>query len=77
MSVDKHYKEQGIDTIKRAKANLSLVEQKAICIFNIDRYLWREKGQNLDDVTKIMAYTKWLREIELKTKNQIIREAIS
>ena len=59
-----HYKAQKIDTIARCKANMTLEQQKAICIFNIDRYLHREKGQNLSDIKKIKYYTNWLEEIE-------------
>ena len=59
-----HYKAQKIDTILRCKANMTLEQQKAICIFNIDRYLHREKGQNLSDIQKIKYYLNWLEEIE-------------
>lgn len=61
-----HYKAQKIDTITRCKANMTLEQQKAICIFNCDRYLHREKGQNLSDIKKIRDYLDWLEEIEIK-----------
>ena len=48
-----HYKAQKIDTVARCKANMTLEQQKAICIFQIDRYTHREKGQNLSDIKKI------------------------
>lgn len=63
-SIKEHYTEQGIDTFKRCKANLSKEEQKAICKFNIDKYLWREKEQNLSDIKKIRDYLNWLEELE-------------
>ena len=59
-----HYKAQKIDTITRCKANMTLEQQKAICIFQIDRYTHREKGQNLSDIKKIRDYLDWLEEIE-------------
>lgn len=61
-----HYKKQVIDTITRSKANMTLQEQKAICIFQIDRYTHREKGQNLSDIKKTRDYLDWLEEIEIK-----------
>lgn len=65
-----HYKAQKIDTITRCKANMTLEQQKAICIFNIDRYLHREKGQNLSDIEKIRDYLDWLEEIEIELENE-------
>jgi len=64
-----HYKAQKIDTITRCKANMSLQEQKAICIFQIDRYTHREKGQNLSDIKKTRDYLDWLEEIEIQLKD--------
>ena len=61
-----HYKAQKIDTIARCKANMTLEQQKAICIFQIDRYTHREKGQNLSDIKKIRDYLDWLEEIEIE-----------
>lgn len=65
-----HYKTQGIDTIARCKANMSLEAQKEVCKFNIDKYTWREKGQNLQDIAKIKDYTNWLEEIEIELEKQ-------
>ena len=65
-----HYKSQKIDTIARCKANMTLQEQKAICIFQIDRYAHREKGQNLSDIKKIRDYLDWLEEIEKELENE-------
>ena len=45
---------------------MSLQEQKAICIFQIDRYTHREKGQNLSDIKKTRDYLDWLEEIEMQ-----------
>ncbi len=67
---DAHYKAQKIDTIARCKANMTLEQQKAICIFNIDRYLHREKGQNLSDIKKARDYLDWLEEIEIELENE-------
>jgi len=60
MAVSKptHYA-KGIDTIKRAEANLTVNECIAIAKFNIDKYTWREKNQDLADCDKAMVYLKW------------------
>lgn len=65
-----HYQAQKIDTIARCKANMTLEQQKAICIFQIDRYTHREKGQNLSDIQKIRDYLDWLEEIEMELENE-------
>lgn len=65
-----HYKSQKIDTVARCKANMTLEQQKAICIFNCDKYLHREKGQNLEDIQKVRYYLDWLEEIENKLKDK-------
>lgn len=65
-----HYKAQKIDTIARCKANMALEQQKAICIFQIDRYTHREKGQNLSDIQKIRDYLDWLEDIEIELSNK-------
>jgi len=46
----------GIDTFKRAKANMNSGEIVAACKFNIDKYTWREKGQDVEDFKKIKDY---------------------
>ena len=65
-----HYKTQKIDTVARCKANMTLEQQKAICIFNCDKYLHREKGQNLSDIQKVRYYLDWLEEIEKEPSNK-------
>ena len=67
---NEHYKKQKIDTVARCKANMTLEQQKAICIFNCDKYLHREKGQNLADISKVRYYLDWLEEIENKIKEE-------
>jgi len=49
----------GIDTFERAEANLSKDEILAICKFNIDKYTWRQKGQDKEDFKKIIDYANW------------------
>lgn len=49
----------GIDTFKRAKANLTKEELLACCRFNIDKYTWRKKDQDKSDFEKIIAYAKF------------------
>lgn len=65
-----HYKAQRIDTITRCKANMTLEQQKAICIFNCDKYLHRSKGQDLEDIQKVRYYLNWLEEIEIQLKDK-------
>lgn len=48
----------GIDTFKRAKANLTNGEYLACLKFNIDKYCWREKGQDIEDFEKIISYAQ-------------------
>jgi hypothetical protein len=49
----------GIDTFERAEANLTKEEILAICKFNIDKYNWRQKGQDKEDFKKIIDYANW------------------
>lgn len=66
MAKPKQYS-KGIDTIKRAEANLSIDECIAIAKFQIDKYTWREKSQDIDDAKKAIFYAKWL--LKLQQKN--------
>lgn len=56
-----------IDTFKRAEANMTLAERMACVKFNVDKYNWRNKGQDKEDLEKIIAYAKWGLE-QLKNK---------
>jgi len=49
----------GIDTFARAESNLTKEEILAICKFNIDKYTWRQKGQDKEDFQKIIDYANW------------------
>jgi len=49
----------GIDTFQRAEANLNKEEIIAICKFNIDKYCWRLKNQDLQDFKKIIDYANF------------------
>jgi hypothetical protein len=53
----------GIDTFERAKANMTKDEILACVKFNIDKYVWRKKGQDLEDYKKIITYAKFAIEI--------------
>lgn len=46
----------GIDTFERSKANMTKDEYIACMKFNIDKYCWRKKGQDISDFKKIIAY---------------------
>ena len=49
----------GIDTFKRCEANMTREEILVCCKFNIDKYNWRTKGQDKEDLEKIINYAKW------------------
>lgn len=49
----------GIDTFERAEANLSKEEIIAVCKFNIDKYCWRKKNQDIEDFKKIIDYANF------------------
>lgn len=53
----------GIDTFERAKANMTKDEILAFCKCSIDKYVWRKKGQDLEDYKKIITYAKFAIEI--------------
>ena len=60
----------GIDTFDRAKANMTKTEIIACCKFNIDKYCWRVKNQDISDFEKIIAYAHFAIDI-LKEKKEI------
>lgn len=45
-----------IDTFERSKANQTAEDRLAIAKFMIDKYCWREKGQDKEDFLKIKDY---------------------
>lgn len=49
----------GIDTFERAEANMTKEEIIACCKFNIDKYNWRKKGQDIEDFKKIIDYANF------------------
>lgn len=51
----KQYK-KGIDTMCRAESNMTLNERLGAVKWNIDKYNWRDKGQDREDFIKIKAY---------------------
>jgi|SRR5699024_1176334 len=53
-----HYS-KGIDTFARMEANCTPEECLAFAKGNIDKYNWREKGQDKEDFEKIIAYANW------------------
>ena len=70
-----HYR-KGIDTIKRAEANLTVDECIAVAKFNIDKYTWREKNQDEDDCHKIMFYTRWRIKLLKRKRMERIAKAL-
>ena len=56
---------KGIDTFERMEANCSKDEILAFCRGNIDKYNWRKKGQDKEDLKKIIDYANFaLKQIE-------------
>ena len=49
----------GIDTFERSEANMNLKEIMACIKFGIDKYNWRKKDQDKEDLIKIIAYAEW------------------
>lgn len=64
----------GIDTFTRAKANMKPEEIIACCRFNIDKYNWRKKDQDLSDMQKIIDYANLAIEIMTQENKRIINE---
>ena len=57
----------GIDSFERAKANMSKEKIIGACKLNIDKYTWREKGTDKEDVEKLKDYADlWLWALENK-----------
>ena len=54
----KHYA-KGIDTFSRMEANCTIEERLSFAKGNIDKYTWREKGQDKEDFEKIIVYANW------------------
>lgn len=53
----------GIDTFQRMRSNATKEETLGFIKGNIDKYLWRKKGQDKEDFKKIVDYAKWALEI--------------
>ncbi len=47
---------KGIDTFQRADSNLTPEANLAICVFLVDKYIWRDKGSDLEDFKKARDY---------------------
>lgn len=57
----------GIDTFDRMKANASKEELIGFCRGNIDKYAWRKKGCDLEDLNKAKDYIDlWIWTLENK-----------
>lgn len=64
----------GIDTFERARANMTPNEIIACCKFNIDKYNWRKKDQQLSDFMKIIDYANFAIEIMQKENEKVANE---
>lgn len=69
LDIESHYEKQGIDTFKRLEANSTHEEIKGFIKGNIDKYNWRDKGQDREDYMKIIRYAEFgLRMLDEKEK---------
>ena len=60
---------KGIDTFERAEANMNFDEIMACIRFNIDKYNWRQKGQDKEDLEKIINYANFaIKQIDKKNE---------
>jgi len=51
----------GIDTIERARQNMTQEELIGAYKFNIDKYIWRKKGSDKEDLIKAKDYLElWI-----------------
>lgn len=64
-----HYTSIGMQPIEVMKANMTQQEFKGFLKGNIEKYLWRRKGQDLLDYKKIVVYAQWLVEWEEQNDN--------
>ena len=64
----------GIDTFQRAEANMTKDELLACIKFNIDKYNWRKKGQDISDFKKIVDYANFAIKILEKEIEKHIKE---
>lgn len=72
-----HYAKQGIDTFKRMEANCTVEERLSFAKGNIDKYNWREKGQDVEDFEKIIVYAKWaIQQLDNEKEIQNVKQAI-
>ncbi len=71
MEVDNqpHYNRLAIEPKDVCKANMSVVAYRGAMKWNIEKYLWRNKGSNIEDTKKLIVYAKWLLESYEGDKN--------
>lgn len=55
-----HYSQLNIEPADRCKADLSQEGLEGAYTWNIEKYLWRDKGQKIKDAKKIQVYARWL-----------------
>ncbi|MGW8169688.1 MAG: DUF3310 domain-containing protein [Sulfurovaceae bacterium] len=67
------YQKNGKQTIEEIEKKMSLDHLIGACLFNINKYIGREKGQNDLDAEKVEDYQRYLRFL-LDVKNRAIDE---
>lgn len=65
-----HYKSMGIQPVEFLKANLSHREYTAFLKGNIQKYVFREKGKNLEDYRKARHYIDMLIQAEEEVQRE-------
>lgn len=62
--------DNGIDTFERMRANATFEEIIGACKLNIDKYIWRKKGCDREDLVKAKDYIDlWISILDEKTAN--------
>jgi hypothetical protein len=64
----------GIDTFERMKANCTDEEIIGACKLNIDKYIWRKKDSDIEDLRKAKDYIDlWIEILEGSNTNILFR----
>jgi hypothetical protein len=67
----------GIDTFERMKANCTNEEIIGACKLNIDKYIWRKKGSDIEDLKKAKDYIDlWIGLLEGKDNSTLFESDI-
>ena len=62
-----HYLKMGIQTMEFCFANMTDEELRGVLKFNVTKYIWRSKGDDLEDYAKAKHYIEMIR-TELRSR---------